>query len=225
MKDILKQSIDFIHKDLIAFIRINLLFIGFIFFTQYISAIIAMELIYKRVFQEYYLALISLPFSAYIMSGIIYHYVSIKKGVTGTINQIFRGYRWLLPMLFYTTSAFFVYRIFLRVIIDFLEYDLIIQIHILFGIIFAFGFGVRTIFLPILIVDKNLKFVQALKESFQLTRDKFIVTSQHVAFSLGILAIGILALGVGFLYSFAVLMIYYVILYDKYTETLIVEKK
>ncbi len=192
----IKKALEDSRVNALKFFRSNVLFLSLTIITNYFAALLTLELTLRRFYQEIILMLMVIPTGSYLVGGFLYHYISYMRGVTITVNQIFRGYRWYWSILLYNTSLYLLYLLFLRLVPDFFDLGLVYQVRIMLGIIFALWIFIRTIVIVPIVIDQNVNFVEATRRSFALTRGRFWLTIRLAVASLMILFPGYLMLAI-----------------------------
>jgi len=203
-----------IRQSPVQYIRFNILFFAIIFLINYLAAILSMKITYDRYLQEIILVVIKIPVTAYFIGGFLYFYISIVRGVTGRAAQIYRGYRWYPAILAYELIVYFSYILMVRPSSDFLDYPFPVQFRILLvALAFVYFFVRASLFLAIL-VDTRVPFWKAMAESFALTAGNFLETGLFIALGFTIILSGLLAAGIGIIFTMAVAALGYVLGYD-----------
>jgi len=203
-----------ITQSPLQYLRFNLLFFAIIFLINYLAAVISMMITYDRDLQEIILVIFKIPVTAYFIGGFTYFYLSLVRGVTVRTAKIYRGYRWYYQILVYELLVYFLYLLLVRPIVDFFDFPLVIQIRLIFGIIAYLYLFIRASFFLAIVVDTRVSFMKTLAESFVLTRDSFFETGLFIALGLAVIMSGILAAGIGIIFTMAVATQGYVLLYE-----------
>lgn len=190
---------------------------------------LVLSLAHIREQQNVPLSLITLPFTAYFLSGLIRYLVAICRRPLVSAQETGEGVAtagwslfWLVPpraylhMLLFLVYYYFLYVCLVKVVVDFREYEGIIQIRMVAGLFFFLWLAARFIFAPLFILDGERNVRAALRHSYLLTTRRTRRTLLFVVLLLLILWLGILALGVGAVYTLPLVLITIVLIYDNY---------
>ncbi len=196
---------------------------------------LVLSLVHIREQQNVLLSLTTLPFTAYFLSGLIRYLIAIcRRPLAGGQPEVgvesqsegegAVGWStfWLVPpraylhMLLFLVYYYFLYVCLVKVVVDFREYEGIIQIRMVAGLFFFLWLAARFIFAPLFILDGDRNVRAALRHSYLLTTRRTRRTLLFVVLLLAILWLGILALGVGAVYTLPLVLITIVLIYDNY---------
>lgn len=201
------------NRDILQFLRVNLLVFSVVFFFSYMSAIAALRITYSRNLQEVIVLLFSFPFITYAAAGAVYYYTTFAKGVTVRLNLLYRAYRWFTYYLVYAVFLILVYLLYWKRLPQVCEYPDWNSLPVAFGALFSFYVVLRLFFLPLIFVDMRLSLEESVIESLRLSRGTMPCIILFLCIALCLLVTGILCVGAGVLYAAAVITIAYIKFY------------
>jgi len=215
----IKQAFKTVNDSPLQFLRFNFLFLVIIVIIHFLSALLSMQITYERKWQEIIQVIFTLPVTSYFIGGYVYFYISFIQGITGRTAQILRGYRWYFSILAYKSLLYFFYLILITPVVDIFDYSLLMQTRIIFGILLYAWVFIRTSFFLAYIVDQNVKFKQALINSFIITKNHFWETTQFLVTGIFMLLIGTAGLIIGITYTGGPATLCYIYMYKLFYST------
>jgi hypothetical protein len=186
--------------------RINLLFTALFLLANYAAALAARELTLQRSWQGFLLAVFVLPVYTWLTAGLVGYYRRMHGGAGLSALWLFRppgGFLAWLRLLFYNTGVYLLYMISIDILREFSEYDLIIQIRLVLGVLLFLVLVGRSIYsIPLILEGRSL--IDSVRASYHITRDEplafLFFFSLLICIGLG----GIVLAGVGFLYTLGI---------------------
>ena len=177
-----------------------------------------LSLVHVREEQNVLLSVFTLPFTTYFLAGLLQFFIAlIRDPATARLRLLFltdlrRYWHMLLFLMYY----YFLYVLLVKVVVDFYEYTGLIQIRMIAGLGLFLWLVARLIFAPLYIIDEGLDARAAIKSSYLLTTRRTRRTLLVCITGLIILWLGVFALGVGVVYTLAVVVTVSVLLFDNY---------
>ncbi len=202
----IKESMAIAHKSFFITTLASLIFTLLLSATYFSMIFLVFAIAYERETQNMLLGYLSLPIVSYFVCGVIRFYLRLVRGLSVSLKILFLGHKRYLQILLLLAAYYSLYILLFKVAFFLKDYDKIMQIRILFGVVLFFWTIARLIFAPFFIIDADYNARQAMKASFLLTSGKTFKT-----FSL--LTISVIFLVGGLIFNIALSYIIHEILF------------
>jgi hypothetical protein len=192
---------------------------GLVLAGVYLAAIqLVLYLVHIREQQSILLRIVTLPFSAYALGALLQFFTRLVRApdATGFRDLLLKSPRRYLHLALCLAYYYALYVLLLRVVIDIERYEGIIQIRMIAGAGLFVWLLARLAFAPLYIVDQDQDVRTAIRNSYLLTTRRTRRTLALVLVSLLVLWLGVLALGIGAVYTLALVLCVAVLLFDNY---------
>jgi hypothetical protein len=202
----IKESIAIAHKNFFTTILASLVFTLLLSATYFSMIFLVFAIAYERETQNMLLGYLSLPIVSYFVCGFIRFYLRVVRGLSNNLKILFVGHKRYLQILFLLAAYYTLYILLFKIAFFIKDYDKIMQIRIVLGVVLFFWTISRLIFAPFFVIDADYSAREAMKASFLLTSGKTFKT-----FSL--LTVSFLFLVGGLIFNIALSFVIYEILF------------
>ncbi len=223
----IRDSYQIVRGNLRTALIVNSLFFLVLICVYTAAVFAARQLAYDREYQNILLNLIAMPVTAWMLAGLIRFYTEFTREGSSKISLLFLGYR----NYFYFLLFCFIYYFFYLTLLKFAlfteneDYSLIFKIRTAAGIpIFIWTLN-RLVFSPMYLREKKTSIRFAFKSSFLLTSTRSWRTLALTLVLSLILAAGLAALGIGAVFTLALVMTAYVRAFDFHVKAAEDKKK
>lgn len=196
---------------------------GLIMTGVHLAAIqLVLAVVHMRDQQNVLLSVLTLPFTAYFLGGLIQFMNRLVRDADGPLQSpawrllFLTDLRRYWHMLLFLVYYYFLYVLLVKVVVDINEHQGLIQIRLVAGLCLFLWLMARLIFAPLFVIDGGLGVRAALKSSYLLTTGR---TRRTLLLSLSFLAtlwLGVLAAGVGAVYTLALVLTGLILVFDNY---------
>ena len=171
-----KESMAIAHKSLLMTTLASLLFTLLLSATYFSMIFLVFMIAYERETQNMLLGYLSLPIVSFFVCGFIRFYLRLVRGLTVSLKILFQGHKRYFQILILLAAYYSLYILLFKIAFFIKDYDKIMQIRILFGVVLFFWTIARLIFAPFFVIDADYNARQAMKASFLLTSGKTFKT-------------------------------------------------
>lgn len=171
-----KESMAIAHKSLLMTTLASLLFTLLLSATYFSMIFLVFAIAYERETQNMLLGYLSLPIVSFFVCGFIRFYLRLVRGLTVSLKILFQGHKRYFQILILLAAYYSLYILLFKIAFFIKDYDKIMQIRILFGVVLFFWTIARLIFAPFFVIDADYNARQAMKASFLLTSGKTFKT-------------------------------------------------
>ena len=207
------------RRNLRGVVFVNILFALILGSVYILSIFAAFRITYIREYQYILLNIVSLPVTAYLLSGLLFYYRGLVQNENPPLYRLFMGYKRNYINFFVLCLTYYVFYVTLvRTIFEIKEYTVILQIRFVIGILLFIWVASRLIFCFLITSEEKKNFKESIKASFLMTSGRFWKTLSAIALSFLLLCAGLLFFLVGFFYAFSVVLILYVLVFDSYSS-------
>ena len=176
--------------------------------------LVVLGYIYERQNQDIVLGFSGIPIISFFSTGLIRFYLALVRKNEIKNNLLLIDWKKVFHIAILFSLYYTLYIILIKIIEDIGEFEGLMKLRILFGIILFIWLLTRLIFSPFFVIDKGYSARKALKSSFLLTSGRTIKTAILIFFSSFFLLTGFLFFVIGVIYTFSLFMIAFVIAYD-----------
>lgn len=155
-----------------------------------------------------------IPFISFFSTGILRFYLAMVRKSEIRNNLLLIDYRKYLNLTVLFLLYYFLYVILIKGIEDFSEYEGLMRLRLISGVVLFIWLLSRLIFSPFFVIDKGYTARKALKSSFLLTSGRTIKTFLLISISTFFMLSGMFFFIVGVLYTFSLFMVSFVLAYD-----------
>ncbi len=180
----LKESIKISHKNLIQTFCFTTLFIV-ILTSIYIALMFPiLNLVFDRENQDMILGFGSIPFLSYFISGFIRYYLRLVRDLPVNIKYLFIGHKRFIQIFIILTLYYVLYILLIKITSSIQDFDKIMQIRILLGVVLFFILVSRLIYSPFFVIDADYNARDAMRSSFLLTSGRTAKNFTLLGFSI-----------------------------------------
>jgi uncharacterized membrane protein len=197
-KEAIKYGWQTVKKNLLFFVVITVIYIAAALIQPIFEALMEGKQhaeVYKSIF-----SIFSNIFLFAIELGLIFIFLSTIDGKSSKVSDVFKKFNFILILKYIASSIIF-----------FLIFLVGLLLLVVPGIIFAIRFSLY----PYILVDKNVGPIEALKESWRITKGNALRILVFNIYALGITILGLLALVVGLLVAIPITNIGLAYIYRK----------
>jgi hypothetical protein len=213
-RNYIREAVEITNLNIIPILTVNIIFALIIVGTYSGLMFLVFKFFYERNAQNVALGFSGLPIVAYLLCGIIRFYFSLVRKAKINMSLLLVDYRKYFHILLLLIIYYTIYVLYVKIAADFADFDgRVVRIRIILGLFTFLWLLVRLIFSPLFVVDKGYTARKAMKASFLLTSGKTMKTFSLVFFSTLLFLSGFF-LGIGFLYTFSLIMIGFVLSFD-----------
>ncbi len=222
----LRRATAILHGDLRRVLIVNLVFLvlfaalntaALLFVMNYLVA--RLEWTYRADTQNALLSFLTLPFVAYLVTGLLRFYAGIARGEKPAWFVLLRFHPTYFHMLFfwcaYYVLYYFLVKVAVRGLVEPFRYENEILARMAAGFLFFLWICVRLMFAPLYLMEQARTLREAARRSWMLTSGRSRRTAWFVFLMLILTGAGTAFLGVGILYTFGLAMIAYVLYFDR----------
>ena len=202
----IKESMAIAHKNFWVTISASLIFTLLLSTTYFSMIFLVFAIAYERETQNMLLGYLSLPIVSYFVCGFIRFYLRVVRGLSVNFKVLFAGHRRYFQILILLAAYYTVYILLFKIAFFIQDYDKIMQIRIILGLVLFFWTIARLIFAPFFVIDADYNAREAMKASFLMTSGKTFKT-----FSL--LTVSILFIVGGLVFNIALSFVIYEVLF------------
>ncbi|MDX1960598.1 MAG: hypothetical protein SFU98_18650 [Leptospiraceae bacterium] len=214
LRNYLREAISITNLNIIPILAVNSIFSIIIFFTYFGLMFLVFNFFYERNAQNAVLGFSGIPIIAYFVCSLIRFYLSLvrKSKINITLFTItFKKYYSIVILLVF---YYLLYVIYVKVAFEIGEVDgRMLRTQVILGVFVFIWLLVRLIFSPLFVIEKGYSARKAMKASFLLTSGRTIKSFSLIFSSIFIFLSGFF-LGIGFLYTFSLVMVGYILSYD-----------
>lgn len=201
-----KESMAIAHKNFLLTTLASLIFTLLLSTTYFSMIFLVFAIAYERETQNMLLGYLSLPIVSYFVCGFIRFYLRLVRGLSANLKILFLGHRRYFQILILLAAYYSLYILLFKIAFFIKDYDKIMQIRIILGLVLFFWTISRLIFSPFFVIDADYNARQAMKASFLLTSGKTFKT-------LSLLTISVIFLVGGLAFNIALSFIIHEILF------------
>ncbi len=201
-----KESMAIAHKSFLITTLASLLFTLLLSTTYFSMIFLVFAIAYERETQNMLLGYLSLPIVSFFVCGFIRFYLRLVRGLSVNLKILFLGHKRYFQILLLLAAYYSLYILLFKIAFFIKDYDKIMQIRILMGVVLFFWTIARLIFAPFFVIDADYSAREAMKASFLMTSGKTFKT-----FSL--LTISVIFLIGGLIFNIALSFIIHEILF------------
>lgn len=192
----LKESVKITHKNWLQTFLFTTSFI-LIFTAIYLFLMFPiLNLVFDRENQDMLLGFTSIPFLSYFISGFIRYYLRLVRDLPVNMKYLFIGHKRFIQIFIILTLYYILYILLIKITSSIQDFDKIMQIRILLGVILFFILISRLIYSPFFVIDADYNARDAMRSSFLLTSGRtaknFTLLSFAILLILSFLTLSIL---------------------------------
>ena len=168
----LKESFLIIQKNFKITLAFNILYI--ILLTIIYSTLMfpILNIVYDRENQDMILGFTSIPFVSYFTCGFIKYYLRLVRNQAISIKYLFLGSKKYIQITILLLLYYSLYILLIKITTTIYDYDKIMQIRIILGVLLFFIIVARLIYSPLFVIDAEYNARDAMRSSFLLTSGK-----------------------------------------------------
>ncbi|MCE9499823.1 MAG: hypothetical protein K8R21_04900 [Leptospira sp.] len=225
LKNFIGESVEITRIQLPVILRANFYFSIVLIIVHFGMMFLVFKIAYERSYQNLLLGFFTLPVTSYMLNGLLRFYLAMVREQQTSYSMIFQGYKNYLAIFLFALCYYVLYNVLFKLAFEFGEQTFLFQVRIGMGVILFFWLLARMAFTPIFIIEENLNIKEAIKRSFMFTSGKSTITIFFTFTGIFLLGAGVLIIFIGVLYSMAIAICMYVLLYDVYAENKFSRKK
>ncbi len=187
-----KESVAVAHKNFLITIAASLIFTLILSATYFSMIYLVFLIAYERETQNMLLGYLSLPIVTYFVCGFIRFYLRLVRGLKVNLKILFAGHKGYFQILILLAAYYSLYILLFKVAFFMKDYDRIMQIRIIMGLVLFFWSISRLIYSPFFVIDADFNARQAMKASFLLTSGKTFNTFSLLMISVMFLVGGLI---------------------------------
>jgi hypothetical protein len=168
----LKESFLIVQKNFKLTLAFNILYI--LLLTAIYSGLMfpILHLVYDRENQDMLLGFTSIPIVSYFTCGFIKYYLRLVRNQPISIKYLFLGSKKYLQITILLLLYYSLYILLIKITTTIYDYDKIMQIRIILGVLLFFIIVARLIYSPLFVIDAEYNARDAMRSSFLLTSGK-----------------------------------------------------
>lgn len=177
---------------------------------------VAFQITYIRLYQQIILVVFSLPVTVWVFCGLLRFYVTVYRNKPLAFRLHLPGLRAYTNIMLFCLIYYGLYVLLVKVVLNFRDYNGIIQIRIVLGLLVFLWIQTRLLFVPLLIIRQNITLRDAINASYQMTSKRTTKTLMLFFVFFLIFTFGIVSLIVGVIYTLSMAMLGYVAVFNHY---------